>query len=96
VLGTAVLGSMLTAIYRGSLVIPAGVPAETGEAARETLGGAVSAAGTLEAPLGRQLLDAATHAFDAGLVATAGVGAGVMVVAVVVALVSLRRASAGD
>jgi len=96
VLGTAVLGSMLTAIYRGSLVIPAGVPAETGEAARETLGGAVSAAGTLEAPLGRQLLDAATHAFDAGLVATAGVGAGVMVLAVVVALFSLRRASAGD
>ncbi|KQR62855.1 MFS transporter [Frigoribacterium sp. Leaf172] len=96
VLGTAVLGSMLTAIYRGSLVIPAGVPVETGEAARETLGGAVSAAGTLEAPLGRQLLDAATHAFDAGLVATAGVGVGVMVLAVVVALFSLRRASAGD
>lgn len=50
VLGTAVLGSMLTAIYRGSLVIPDGVPAEAGDAARETLGGAVSAAGSLDAP----------------------------------------------
>ncbi|MBD8704682.1 MULTISPECIES: MFS transporter [Frigoribacterium] len=96
VLGTAVLGSMLTAIYRGSLVIPDGVPAEAGDAARETLGGAVSAAGSLDASVAGRLLDAATHAFDEGLVATAGVGAGVMVVAVVVALVSLRRASAHD
>ncbi|GAA0965432.1 MFS transporter [Frigoribacterium faeni] len=96
VLGTAVLGSMLTAIYRGTLVVPVDVPAEAGAAARETLGGAASAAADLDGPVAQRLLDAATHAFDAGLVATAGVGAGVMVLAVVVALVALRRASAHD
>jgi len=43
-----------------------------------------------------RLLDAATHAFDAGLVTTAAVGAGVMLLAVAVSLVSLRHASASD
>ena len=42
------------------------------------------------------LLRAATDAFDQGLVATAGVGALVMVAAVVVALTTLRRASSAD
>jgi len=96
VLGTAVLGSMLTAIYRGSLVVPADVPAEVGDAARETLGGAVAAADALDGSVATRLLDAATHAFDAGLVTTAAVGAGVMLLAVAVSLVSLRHASASD
>jgi len=96
VLGTAVLGSMLTAIYRGALVVPAGVPAEVGEAARETLGGAVAVSDGLPASLAGPLMHAATHAFDQGLVVTAGVGALVMVAAVVVALATLRRASSSD
>ena len=96
VLGTAVLGSMLTAIYRGTLVVPEGVPAEAGAAARETLGGAVSAAEGLPASAAASLLDAATHAFDAGLLATAAVGAGIMLLSVLVALTTLRRASADD
>ena len=96
VLGTAVLGSMLTAIYRGALVVPAGVPTEAGEAARETLGGAVAVSDGLPESLAGPLLHAATAAFDHGLVATAGVGALVMVAAVVVALTTLRRASSAD
>ncbi|MFJ2356512.1 MFS transporter [Frigoribacterium sp. NPDC087798] len=96
VLGTAVLGSMLTAIYRGALVVPAGVPTEAGEAARETLGGAVAVSDGLPDSLAGPLLHAATDAFDHGLVATAGVGALVMVAAVVVALTTLRRASSAD
>jgi len=96
VLGTAVLGSMLTAIYRGALVVPAGVPAEAGEAARETLGGAVAVSDGLPESLAGPLLRAAMDAFDQGLVATAGVGALVMVAAVVVALTTLRRASSAD
>lgn len=96
VLGTAVLGSMLTAIYRGALVVPAGVPTEVGEAARETLGGAVAVSSGLPDDLATSLLHAATDAFDQGLVATAGVGALVMVAAVVVALTTLRRASSAD
>jgi DHA2 family multidrug resistance protein-like MFS transporter len=96
VLGTAVLGSMLTAIYRGALVVPAGVPTEVGEAARETLGGAVAVSSGLPDDLAGSLLHAATDAFDQGLVVTAGVGALVMVAAVVVALTTLRRASSAD
>jgi DHA2 family multidrug resistance protein-like MFS transporter len=96
VLGTAVLGSMLTAIYRGALVVPEGVPTEVGEAARETLGGAVAVSSGLPDDLATSLLHAATDAFDQGLVVTAGVGALVMVAAVVVALTTLRRASSAD
>ena len=96
VLGTAVLGSMLTAIYRGALVVPDVVPGDAASAARETLGGAVAAAGPLDPAAADALLAAAAHAFDTGLVATAAVGAGIMALAVVVALVCLRRASAHD
>ena len=45
-LGIAILGSIGTAVYRGAMLraVPAGVPAELAEAARDTLGGAVAAA----------------------------------------------------
>ena len=45
-LGIAVLGSIGTAVYRGAMAdaMPAGVPPEAAEAARDTLGGAVAAA----------------------------------------------------
>ena len=41
-LGVAILGSIGTAVYRGEMAasLPAGIPAATAEAARETLGGA--------------------------------------------------------
>ena len=52
VLGTAVLGGILTAIYRATLVIPDGVSAAAGEAARETLAGAHAVVAGLEEPLG--------------------------------------------
>ncbi|WP_417455717.1 MFS transporter [Kordiimonas sp.] len=48
-LGIAVLGSLVTAIYRSRLIdlqVP-GVPADVAEAARDTLGGAIAAANTL-------------------------------------------------
>ena len=40
VLGTAILGGIITAFYRGALVLPDGLPAEAAHAARETLAGA--------------------------------------------------------
>jgi MFS transporter, DHA2 family, multidrug resistance protein len=40
VLGTAVLGGVLTALYRAHLVVPVGVPDDVAAAARETLAGA--------------------------------------------------------
>ena len=44
VLGTAVLGGILTAGYRSGIVLPAGLPADAADAARETLAGAMAAA----------------------------------------------------
>ncbi|WP_423920121.1 MFS transporter [Frigoribacterium sp. 2-23] len=96
VLGTAVLGSMLTATYRASLVVPDGVSPESADAARETLGGAVSEAASLPSPLGADLFAAAAAAFDQGLVVTAAAGTVLMVAAIVISLVCLRRASAGS
>lgn len=93
VLGTAVLGGLLTALYRANLVVPEGVPAGAAEASRETLAGAVAAAGELEPALAAQLRDAAAHAFDAGVGITAFIGAGLIIVAAVIAATTLGRRS---
>lgn len=92
VLGTAILGGLLTALYRANLVLPAGLPAEAGHAARETLAGAMHAADTIGGDLGALLAEAAAHAFDAGVVVTAFIGAALVAGAAVIAAVSLRSA----
>jgi MFS transporter, DHA2 family, multidrug resistance protein len=89
VLGTAVLGGILTALYRAQLVVPAGVPAEAADAARETLAGAIAVSESLPADLAAQLTQAAAHAFDSGVTVTALIGAGLIVVAGVVAATTL-------
>lgn len=89
VLGTAVLGGILTAAYRTGLVIPEGVPPAAAHAARETLAGAVAAAGGLEPALAGQLREAAAHAFDAGVGITAVIGAVLVGVAAVIAATTL-------
>lgn len=91
VLGTSVLGGLLTALYRSNLVLPAGLPADAAAAAQETLAGAMASADALEPTLGDALRDAAAHAFDAGVGATSLIGAGLVVVAAVVAASTLGR-----
>ncbi|MFB8386862.1 MFS transporter [Microbacterium sp. NPDC055910] len=91
VLGTAVLGGILTALYRVSLVLPEGLSAAAQNAARETLAGAVHVADGLESAAGQALRDAAAHAFDAGVVVTALIGAGLVVLAAVIAAGTLGR-----
>ena len=81
---------ILTAFYRTNLVVPAGVPVEGAMQARETLGGAVAVSETLEPALGEQLMQAAAHAFDGGVVITSLIGAALMITAAVIAAVSLR------
>ncbi|WP_396668170.1 MFS transporter [Microbacterium sp. R86528] len=81
VLGTAMLGGILTAIYRNSFLVPAGVPSEYAFDARETLAGATHAASELGGPVGDALREASTHAFDAGVSVTALIGAGLVVLA---------------
>jgi DHA2 family multidrug resistance protein-like MFS transporter len=97
-LGIAVLGSIGVAVYRGRVAdaVPAGVPPEDADAARDTLGGAVDAAERLPDQLGATLLDTARDAFTQGLQVVAVSSAAVtLVVAVLVALL-LRRVRAND
>ena len=96
VLGTAVLGGLLTALYRGSLVLPDGLPAEAADAARETLAGAIAAGGGLEPGLAEQLRDAAARAFDAGVGVTALIGAALIVMAAVIAATTLERTASAS
>lgn len=92
VLGTAVLGGIITAFYRGALVLPEGLPADVAHAAGETLAGAYTAAQELPDQLGTALWDAAASAFGSGVMVTSLIGAGLVVVAGVIAAVTLRKA----
>ena len=90
-LGTAVLGSVATAVYRARFTAPEGVPAEAANVAGETLGGASATAQTLPAPLGEQVLDGARAAFVQGMQLTTVIGSALLVYAGVQALLLLRR-----
>ncbi|GAA3762584.1 MFS transporter [Microbacterium kribbense] len=89
VLGTSVIGGLLTAVYRSSIAIPAGVPAGVAAEARETLAGAVHASHALGGATGRALWDAAARAFDSGVMMAGLIGAGLVVVAAIVAAATL-------
>ena len=89
VLGTTIIGGLLAAFYRTSLVLPPALPDAAAAAARETLAGAVAASQTLDASLGQALRDAAASAFDSGVGVTALIGAGLIVIAAVIAALTL-------
>lgn len=91
VLGTSILGGILTAGYRSTLAVPAGVPDDLAAHARETLAGAMNAADTLGGEVGRALRDAAAAAFDGGVALTAFIGAGLVVLSGVIAATTLGR-----
>ncbi|HEX6306321.1 MAG TPA: MFS transporter [Anaerolineales bacterium] len=99
-LGIALLGSIGTAIYRSELAdrLPAGIPPEAAEIARDTLGAAVGVVDQLPAELGLALLQVAREAFVRGLHAAAAISAGVALAAAILAVVFLRGvpARAGD
>jgi DHA2 family multidrug resistance protein-like MFS transporter len=82
-LGVAVLGSVMTAVYRAQVTgsLPAGVPV----AARNSVAGATQAAAALPGQAGAAVLSAAHAAFVDGLHAVAGLSA-VALVGVAVAL----------
>ncbi|WP_369826757.1 MFS transporter [Cryobacterium sp. Y11] len=92
VLGTAILGTILTASYRAAVLLPDGLTAAERLAAGETLGGAVAVSGQLPADTARQLLDSARHAFDSGVGLSAWIGVALVLGAAIVAVISLRRA----
>ncbi|MFC9333492.1 MFS transporter [Arthrobacter sp. NPDC057009] len=94
-LGTAVLGSILTASYQQHLALPAviaeTVPAAAADKAGETLAGAMELAGSLPAPLAEALTAAARASFGSGVHITAAIGLVLMAAASVLAAVVLSR-----
>ncbi|MET7717659.1 MFS transporter [Streptomyces sp. NPDC005407] len=88
-LGIALLGSIVTGVYRG-FTAPAGVPAGTASAAHESLGGAVEAATTLPRQQAADLMAAAQEAFTDGLRLASGIGAAVLLATAVAAWFLLR------
>jgi DHA2 family multidrug resistance protein-like MFS transporter len=91
VLGTAILGTIITVSYRAAIVLPAGLTRQQADAARETLGGASAVADQLPAAQAATLMDSARTAFDSGVALTAGMGAGFVVLAAVIAVITLRK-----
>ena len=89
VLGTTIMGGILAAFYSANLLLPAGLPDSAADAARETLAGAVAAADGLDPQLAQALRDAAAQAFDAGVGVTALIGAALIVIAAVIAALTL-------
>ncbi|MEU8783931.1 MFS transporter [Streptomyces sp. NPDC048637] len=91
-LGMAILGSIGSAVYRADMddALPAGLPADAADAARETLAGAAAVAAELPGRAGEALLTAARSAFTDGLQTAVLGAAGVMVCAAVLALALLR------
>jgi DHA2 family multidrug resistance protein-like MFS transporter len=95
-LGIALLGSVVTVIYRGAMTgaLPAGLAPEAAEAARGTIGGAVSVAGQLPAALGAALMDSARSAFAQAFEITALIGGAISLGVAILAVVFLRRVRA--
>ncbi|MGY2743674.1 MFS transporter [Arthrobacter sp. UYCu723] len=94
-LGTAILGSILTASYQGNLRLPGGVTgaatADEVAQAGETLAGAVELSQALPGPLAEAVMAAARAAFDSGVHVTAAIALILMAGASVLAAVVLRK-----
>jgi DHA2 family multidrug resistance protein-like MFS transporter len=91
VLGTAVLGAILSASYRANVTVPAGLDADQNAAASETLGGAVDVAANLPTSTANALIESARAAFDSGVWITSSIAVTLMVTAAVVIWRSMGR-----
>ena len=85
-LGIAVLGSIVTGVYRG-FASPAGTP----EGAHESLGGAVGAASRMPANTAQDMLSSARESFVDGLAIAAGAGAAVLLATAIAAWFMLKN-----
>jgi DHA2 family multidrug resistance protein-like MFS transporter len=96
-LGIAILGVIGTGVYRNQLAatLPAGIPPATAAVARDTLGGAVAAAGRLPGRPAHALIQAARQAFTHGLHVAFAVSAAAVLGAAVLAAIQLRHLRPG-
>ncbi|MGH4030623.1 MFS transporter [Actinomycetota bacterium Odt1-20B] len=88
-LGIALLGSIVTGVYR-DFTAPPGTPPDVASAAHESLGGAVESAATLPPRTAEPLLASAQDAFVDGLRLASAVGAGVLLATAVAAWFLLK------
>ena len=100
-LGIALLGSLGTAVYRREVAdrLPADIPAEVADAARDTLGGAIAIAQTLPGAASDALVAASRIAFLDALhfvAAVAAVGAILTAIGAAVALWNVEARSEPD
>ena len=91
-LGIAVLGSIITALYRGAMAagMPPGLPPAAAEIAHGTIGGAVAVAAELPGTAGAALLAVAQDAFAQAFEVTALIGAGISLAVAILAVALLR------
>ena len=92
VLGTVIMGGILTSVYRANLVIPEGMNAESADNAHETLGGAVKVASELSGEQASQLLSSAFASFDAGVVYSSAFSAVLMGLMAGISYLMIRKA----
>ncbi len=95
-LGVAVIGSVGMAVYRATLArtLPPGLTPADGEAARETLGGALGVAESLTAQghaTGAALADAVKRAFGTALTVNASIGIVLLLLTALLVTVRLRH-----
>jgi MFS transporter, DHA2 family, multidrug resistance protein len=91
VLGTAVLGSVLSAAYRAGVDVPSSVGPTYAATARETLGGAVGVAQRLTGAPASELLSSAQAAFTGAVGITALTGTAVLVLVALTVFTGLAR-----
>ncbi|MGV9310474.1 MFS transporter [Nonomuraea sp. NPDC003727] len=90
-LGIAVLGSLGTAVYRGVVTVPDGLPADVSQAVGGGLENAIVAAQHLPVEAAAKVLAAARDAYTSGLNAIGVVCAVIAAVTAAIALAALRR-----
>ncbi|MFC5181354.1 MFS transporter [Actinomadura harenae] len=89
-LGMAILGSVLTAVYRDRIAVPDGLSAPAAHAVRDSLPAALHVAASLPARLGAQVTDLARGAYSDGMHAALACSAGFAALVAAAALVTLR------
>jgi DHA2 family multidrug resistance protein-like MFS transporter len=97
-LGIAIFGSIGTAVYRSLMAdgVPTGLSPEAANAAKSTLGGALSVARQLPDQLGAHLLGTAREAFGHAFELTAAISAIVSLATAIGATLLLRRRQVGS
>ncbi|MFI8420090.1 MFS transporter [Streptomyces sp. NPDC085479] len=92
-LGVALLGSLGTAVYQGTVAVPAGLSPELAEAVRNGADTALVAVQALPAEEVGRVLDAAREAYTNGLNTAGAVCAVIALVSAAIAATTLRKAS---